>query len=122
MLPTRSSLWRMLVLFIVLQLAILGASRRAPVVAAQSSAVASASNQFNPNMRPIPNSQSITGAWDTELANKLNMPGTITDLVFADDGRLTIMGDFNYLNGQLVNGLASLDQQGVWQSYGLHAC
>ncbi|XSG74223.1 hypothetical protein ACP8Y2_18785 [Herpetosiphon llansteffanensis] len=72
-------------------------------------------------MRPIPNSQSITGAWDTELANKLNMPGTITDLVFADDGRLTIMGDFNYLNGQLVNGLASLDQQGVWQSYGLHA-
>ncbi len=121
MLPTRSSLWRMLLLFVVLQLAILGASRRSSVVAAQSSAVPSASHQFNPSMRPLPNTQSITGTWDTELDSKLNIPGTITDLVFADDGRLTIMGDFNYLNGQLVNGLASLNQQGVWQSYGLHA-
>ncbi len=121
MLPTRSSFWRMLLLFVILQLAILGLMRRSPVVAAQSPAVPSALHQFNPSMRPIPKAQSITGTWDSELANKLNIPGTITDLVFADDGRLTIMGEFNYLNGQFVNGLATLNQQGVWQSYGLHA-
>ena len=121
MLPTRSSLWRILLLFVVMHLAILGVISRSSVVAAKPSAALADSTQFEATMRPLSNAQSITGTWNTELANNLNIPGTITDLVFAADGTLTVMGDFNYLNGQLVNGLATLNEQGTWRGYGLNA-
>lgn len=125
MLPTRSSLWRILLLFVSLQLAILGVISRAPMVAAHHSTALVDSIQFatpkHTSSNQLQTTQAITGTWNSRLANNLSIPGTITDLVFADDGKLTVLGDFNYLNGQLVNGLATLSQQGTWQGYGLHA-
>lgn len=125
MLPTRLSLWRMLLLFVVMQVVILGVISRAPMVAAHDSAARvdpiqfTTANQSSSNQ--LQTTQAITGTWNSRLANNLNIPGTITNLVFADDGSLTALGDFNYLNGQLVNGLATMNHQGRWQGYGLHA-
>lgn len=125
MLPTRSSLWRMLLLSVSLQLVILGVISRAPMVAAHDSAALVDLTQFTTASQTASNqlqtTQAITGTWNSRLANNLNIPGTITNLVFADDGSLTVLGDFNYLNGQLVNGLATMNQHGTWQGYGLHA-
>ncbi|ABX06490.1 MAG TPA: hypothetical protein DEF47_09665 [Herpetosiphon sp.] len=125
MLPTRSALRRMLLLLVIGHLAILGIINRAPIVAAHDSAALVDSTQFvtlsQPALNHLQTTQTITGTWNSRLANNLNIPGTITNLVFADDGRLTVLGDFNYLNGQLVNGLATMSQQGTWQGYGLHA-
>ncbi|MFD3166167.1 hypothetical protein [Herpetosiphon sp. NSE202] len=62
----------------------------------------------------------INGTWDTSLHNSLAIPGTISNLHLDANNRLYMAGNFNYLNGELVNGLASWDGTS-WQGYGLQA-
>lgn len=66
----------------------------------------------------LTNSSVISGTWNNEFGDSLATTGTITKLHLDVNNRLYVAGKFNYLNGQLFNGLAAWNGT-TWQGYDL---